>query len=161
MDDFNIIACAAADEISCKVEKSLMGMEDDLLSPDGSGLQNTWEEICVQVQFEESMFWDIYNDTVNSLIRSNVEKLEDEEKAAIWLQTDNGKEWKSKSGSHKDDDGLYCVYVLPEHEVSEKDSSLCYNTDDIVYFISREYVYVNADDYSNKRIEKYKKSKGY
>ena len=29
-----------------------------MLSGDDSGLKNVWEEVCVQLQYEESIFWD-------------------------------------------------------------------------------------------------------
>lgn len=39
-----------------------------LLSGDDSGLKNTWEEICSQVQGEQSFHWDVYINTIENFI---------------------------------------------------------------------------------------------
>ena len=50
-----------ANEIAKRVVKWLQILKGNcLLSGDDSGLEATWDEICVQVQDEPSHFWDIY-----------------------------------------------------------------------------------------------------
>jgi hypothetical protein len=34
------------------------------LSGDDSGLETVWDEICAQVQTDESVFWNVYDKTV-------------------------------------------------------------------------------------------------
>ena len=45
-------------------ERTITKLEEikDTLSGDDSPLENAWEEICCQVQGEESIFWDTYQD---------------------------------------------------------------------------------------------------
>jgi hypothetical protein len=65
-----------------------------------SDLHNIWDEICVQKQTEEFTSWEGYANAVRSLVYGFIEKLEDHEQVAIWLQTDLdsvgiGSEWKT------------------------------------------------------------------
>jgi len=67
-------------EIAEAVIKYLMELKEDvLLSGDDSGLKTLWEEICVQVQGEESFFWNSYEETIHNL----TEKAFDEQPAAV------------------------------------------------------------------------------
>lgn len=47
--------------------------EKCLLSGDDSSLTNVWEEICVQAQSEESIYWDAYETTIDNYIESELE----------------------------------------------------------------------------------------
>src|SRR5205823_5008771 len=47
------------------------------LSGDDSELQNHWDEICVQVQSEESFFWHVYEESMTALLAAEVERLKD------------------------------------------------------------------------------------
>ena len=54
----------------------LQQMKGDLLvSGDDSVLQNTWEEVCVQVQGEESFFWEIHLDIIEDLLDEMIEPI--------------------------------------------------------------------------------------
>jgi hypothetical protein len=73
------IVMELADEIcrriARRVMRALQGMTGHGLSGDDSGLKNTWDEICVQIQFEQSIFWDAYEYTVTSLVAGYTESL--------------------------------------------------------------------------------------
>jgi hypothetical protein len=71
----------------------LQQMKDALLAGDDCGLQNTWDEICVQLQDQHSYCWDAYEETVIDVIARHVRSLERHEQIAIWLQTDAGWDW--------------------------------------------------------------------
>ena len=75
------IAAAWAKQLSDKlIKESIAALEqmdaNEMLSGDDSGLKNVWEEICVQVQGEESVFWDAYVETIESLLSGSVELLD-------------------------------------------------------------------------------------
>ena len=73
---------------------SLKGMGGhSLLSGEDSGLGNVWDEICVQVQGEESFFWDTYVDVVDDMLAAEVKDLPPRERLALWLATDAGSDW--------------------------------------------------------------------
>src|SRR4051812_33832365 len=74
--------------LSRRVIRHLQSMKDSMLSGDDSALANFWDEFCVQVQGQESGFWEHYVDLVNQIVLGFVEKLDSETKKAIWLQTD-------------------------------------------------------------------------
>ena len=75
------IVAAWAKQLSDKLLKeSISALEQmdssEMLSGDDSGLKNVWEEICVQVQDEQSFFWDTYVETMESLLSGYVELLD-------------------------------------------------------------------------------------
>jgi hypothetical protein len=131
----NQLANTISERISRKVETSLKEMEDGLQSSEDSGLENLWDEVCVQVQSARSMFWSLYDNLIYGLTLSNVKELEPYEMEAIWLQTDDGMEWKQ--------------------EVSENDCNLGYSTEEIAEYIVKEHVFKKAGEYSNKKIIRY------
>ena len=51
------VAKLSASRIARKAIHDLQQMTVTM-SGDDSGLKNTWDEICVQIQQEESFFWD-------------------------------------------------------------------------------------------------------
>jgi hypothetical protein len=53
----------------------LRELVDGLQSGVDSGLTNTWEEICVQVQGEQSVLWDAYDVTVRQIVSMEVTAL--------------------------------------------------------------------------------------
>lgn len=120
--------------VSRKVIRSLTQMKDGLQAEYESVLKNIWDEICVQVQEEESFMWPEYLDTMFALVRSEVEKLDDTIKQTIWLQTDNGIDWSIEN------DGQ---------------GGIVYDEDEIANYILHDYVLDAAMDWSNKRIKKY------
>lgn len=128
------VAEKAAQNITQKVIAQLQEMTATL-SGDDSELKTTWEEICAQVQFEESFDWEIYDETVRSIISGYVEELPENEKKAIWLQTEVGIDWD-----------------LDEPE----DRKPCHISDDeIVDYLAQNYVYTAAGDWSNEHIQAY------
>lgn len=63
------------------------------LSGDDSGLRTAWQEFCVQVQGEESFFWEEYQETVKQVAHGVVSRLTRLESTAIWLQSDEAIDW--------------------------------------------------------------------
>ena len=59
------------------------------LSGDDLGLINTWDEICVQVQGESSICWDIYRGTVESVIEDHLNALSNKKRSAIEAEFDD------------------------------------------------------------------------
>ncbi len=117
-----------------RVISKLRGMDQALLSGD-ERLQNAWEEICVQVQGEQSFFWEAYEDTIRQCAQTEVTKLQPHERQSLWLQTESGAEW------------------LFEEENSE--SEVPHSDDDIIEYLLNDHILPAASDYSNPRIRKY------
>ena len=80
------LAERAAALIAKRTRYRLQRMKD-LLSGDDSGLRNTWDEVCAQVQGEQSFYGEEYEDTIDSVILSELRKLPEVELRALWLQT--------------------------------------------------------------------------
>jgi CheY-like chemotaxis protein len=114
--------------IAAKVVSDLQAMTD-LLFGDETGLTNLWEEICVQRQGEESVAWEVYEQTTNALIEAHLEDLPEHDLKAIWLETDHGIDWQIEKGGEPS---------LSEHSIVE--------------YIAVDYIYARADKFSNARI---------
>jgi len=82
MDDFKLLLelnRVHVEMIADKVIQELIGLnhKDFLLSGDDSGLKNVWEEICIQMQVQESFHWQAYDKTIKDFIASEFEKLQE------------------------------------------------------------------------------------
>jgi hypothetical protein len=99
-----------------------------------SDLENAWNEVSVQVQGLESMFWDTYLDAMTQVILGNVSKLELDIKQAVWLQTENGAKWES---------GVEDSRTVP------------YSEDDIAEYICQTYIFPAASTWTNRAIRRY------
>lgn len=119
--------------VANKVISELKKMKGDgLLSGDDSPLKNTWEEICVQVQGDESVYWDVYEFTVRTMIAQHVKDMAEHERLAIWFQTDDCEEWQMES--------------VEEREVEPP------MDEEAVISEIEKIVYSKADGFSNKNI---------
>ena len=136
------IVAAWARQLSDKLIKdSIAALEqmdaNEMLSGDDSGLKNVWEEICVQVQQEESIFWDAYLETMEGLLTGFVELLDRDARMALWAVTDEGSDYVDDHQA--DTDGVRDVPVSEDEIVSKlKDGLLS-----------------AAANYSNARITKF------
>ena len=88
------LVTAWASQLSDKLIKdAIQSLEEmasqEMLSGD-SGLKNVWEEICVQVQGEQSFFWDTYVETMEGGLAGHVEMLGADARLALWTLTDSG-----------------------------------------------------------------------
>lgn len=71
----------------------LKQMTEGMQSSDDSPLESVWDEVCVQVQSQESATWEFYLETIRDILADEVEKLAGPEKQSIWLQADEGIRW--------------------------------------------------------------------
>ena len=128
------VAELAGTKVARNVIESLQRL-DATLSGDDSELETVWDEICVQVQFEQSVYWDTYQIITTDFIENEISKLPDIEQAALWLQTENGENWNNSDESDRDDGFDY-------------DS-------DLKEYVAERYVYSQAADWENDAIEQY------
>lgn len=63
------------------------------LSGDGSGLRTAWQEFCVQVQGEDSFYWDEYQQTVKQVNHGVTSRMTRLELATLWHQSDASIDW--------------------------------------------------------------------
>jgi hypothetical protein len=128
------LALEAAQRIARRVISELEGMKDKL-SGDDTELKTIWDEICVQVQDQKSIFWEVYGEIVRGMVRGHVAELAKYEREAIWLQTDAGLDWVCEEPKDRE-----------AHPVFD---------DDIVNYLVHDYVFSQAADWSNAPIEAY------
>lgn len=133
-----VFAETTCERISKKVIRQLQKMTDEMQSGEDSGLKNVWEEICVQVRFQQSIYWDLYVDVIETFIEGELETVDTNTKQAIWLQTDHGWDWAYD----------YADYDDEQQQPPFRDF-------DIVEHILQSYVLSEADNWTNKRIENY------
>jgi hypothetical protein len=127
------IADAECERVSRGVIRALQRITNAMLSGDDSGLRNSWDEICVQAQGQESVDWETYLQTMEASIALRVEELSDPIKQVIWLQTNDGMDWE------------------PENE----DDTPPYIVEDITDYILHKFVFSGAADWTNARIKQY------
>ena len=87
------LAMKITTEIVSSVVTDLQELTDTLLLGDDTGLESTWDEICVQVQGEESEFSGTYLSVIDDFITDRVARLDEHERVALWLRTDSGFDW--------------------------------------------------------------------
>ena len=128
-----------ADQVCRRLTRRLIAtlqkVNNGLLSGEDSGLKNTWDEICAQIQFEESFSWDVCDETVRGLAASDVEKLLPHEREAIWLQTTAADNWDCEDESRR--------HPYPV------------SSEEIVDYLVHEYIYSKAGNWSNQRVRSY------
>lgn len=132
--------------IAYGVRRDLQTLFDtSMQSGDDSGLNNLWDEICVQVQGEESIFWDMYVDLIDSCIESRANKLKPHELMTIW--------WQNEDLENNTDS----LSITKANEYDEpwdlEDNS--YLMEDIVTYIRNTYIFGEAQNYRNKAISEY------
>jgi hypothetical protein len=128
-------------KITNQTISDLRAMKDCLLSGDDSSLNNVWDEICVQVQYEESVFWDSYLDVISSMIKKRMAPLETYEKMAIWWQKGNPED------------------ALEENE--DDFNSFFFDEDESCDYIINNYILSSAADYTNQAIRTYLDNTSY
>lgn len=128
------IAEAAAERVARKVIADL-GRLNYTLSGEDSPLKTIWDEICVQMQDEESFFWEAYQETVERVIEHRVTSLPQQEYDAIWLQTDAASARNSAE--------------------SEEREAAPTTLGHVIEYIAEKYVYRAAERWSNARIRAY------
>jgi hypothetical protein len=129
---------AAAEKAAKRVTRSVIAVLQkmrDTLSGEDSGLKTTWDEICAQIQFQESVLWDTYDEVVRTIVKNQVDKLPAHEREAIWLQTDAGVDWSCKEPDQREAQPVF--------------------DGDIIDWLITEHVYQEASNWSNPRIRAY------
>lgn len=91
------LAAAWASQLSeTLIKDAIQTLEEmdsqEMLSGD-SGLKNVWEEVCVQVQDEQSFFWETYVETMEGLLAGFVELLDTNARLALWTRTESGRDY--------------------------------------------------------------------
>lgn len=134
------VAEAEARRITTSVRRDFQKWRDKRGLPEGFGLANVWDEICVQVRGEESIIWeDEYIPTILQFINDYVRRLDDFAKSAIWYQTENGWDY---------------AYDPDDKEEQERILADCSPDEDIARYLLHE-VLVLAGRWSNARITAY------
>jgi len=103
-----------------------------------------WDEICVQVQTEESFYWELaYISTIEQLIGTEIQSVSKCEMCAMWLQTQEGSDWLTDLD-------------FPDEEVTDQTdyTSVPYDNESVVALILRN-VLNEAANYENARIRSY------
>jgi hypothetical protein len=103
------------ERVKTGVIRTLDAMEGGL-SGDDSGLSSLWEEICVQVQYEQSIDWDMCDTTVRETVQHKVEELPPFEREALWLLTEEGSDWECDDEADREPYPI-CISDIVRHVV--------------------------------------------
>ena len=139
MDDLSIIINIADyhTKLICnKVIRRLQSLKgNNLLSGEGSGLKNVWDEVCVQFQHQFSIYWEAYKETIDNIILKILDKTDIEILKLISYANADESEINGNEDFNSFNDYPYC----PDVALSTVNTML----------------YDRASNYSNKRIEEY------
>lgn len=124
----------------------------DCLSSDDTELENAWEEICIQVQIEESLFWESYDSLVTDIISRYTSKLKPHEILAIWFQTDEGNDWLCTPVMSQEYYETQDFSNIDGFRVEGENPPVC--IDDITKYFQQS-LYEQAEIYSNRRIRNF------
>lgn len=131
--DYGLVTSNDAQVKNAWDELCVQGRRIDALLRAPAELKNTWEEICVQVQYgERSLVWCAYDEAVRLFLKPNVDELPEHKRAALWLQTSQGDDWRYMDDDERD------PYPVCSHE--------------IVDYLLSEHIYTEAMFWSNARI---------
>jgi hypothetical protein len=86
-------ASAIGARIAKATARDLRQYQDNLPSGPDSGLKNVWEEICVQVRGERSLFWDEYRNIAMTHITQRIDELPDIKRRLFWAGSLEGMVW--------------------------------------------------------------------
>ncbi len=117
-----------------RAKYALMKMPSQLAGDD-QNLKNVWEDLCVQLQFQESGYWDDYEFTIKQVLDGALLGCTPHEKLAIWLETQFGKDWRNSDAEDGVEPGV--------------------DDDVIARYIQHEHLYSMAINWSNSRIRSY------
>lgn len=124
-----------AKKISAKVIRTLKQLKgDSLLESSDHGLKNTWEEICVQLQEVESVFWNAYDETVEQTINFVFKKVDNEILKFLSIMSDDE------------------FYVTEKDDFKYEDYPYC--SDSACNIVKKE-IYSRARMFTNNNIKRY------
>src|SRR5262249_6737506 len=129
------LARTVCERIARRVRIALQRMTDQRLYGDDSILRNTWDELCVELQDQQSLAWSAYEETVRACVTGHVAGLPRFELEAVWLQTDDAFD-----------------RIDLEEELPPGSRPAVYDAA-VIDHIIRDYVYPLASDWSNARIQ--------
>jgi hypothetical protein len=132
------IVKALASEVAGRITRRCMAelrKLDGLYQGDSTVLRNFWEELCVQIQYDQSVLWDAYDDCIQEMVRVQVQNLPRHEREALWLQSDAGCDWLFDDESERE---AYRVTL-----------------DDVVEHLKSKHLYAAAGSWTNPRIRTY------
>ena len=135
---FELFADEAIKILTKRAIRSLQALrETHLQSGDDSVLRDAWDEICVQIQDDQSPLWSASLDTIRAFLTKHCERMPPRDLHSIWRGTDAGFDWLQdvEDGLEDGEIRTYCVEDVVE-EVLER-------------------VLWKAGDWTNPRIRRY------
>ncbi|WP_234121355.1 hypothetical protein [Clostridium hydrogenum] len=132
------IAREECKKVSERVIKILQGMHKEMGSGDDTILKSVWEEICVQVQGEQSFTWEAYLECIREIVSDELKLCGVQIKQAIWLQTQEGIDW--------------------ECDNEDEEATVAYFDDDMIEYLLNDYILTSAADWTSDTIERYLES---
>lgn len=143
------------DEFSDNVIENKLMKCEDTLSGD-SGLNNFWEEYCVQVQQEHSFYWKTYLDQLFLWVEEEFEKLPIWKRNAIWLELKYNVIEEYFEADYDPDTVNEVILPFYSEDVENIDveNKKYYDMNEVIDLII-DKINGKAADFTNKHIERY------
>jgi hypothetical protein len=89
-----LLAERAGGGVCRRVIRQLQALPSEMTHGVLPHLRTVWDEVCIQKQGAESVFWDAYVEQMELFVHHEIAKLPTLEREALWLQTDAGRDWE-------------------------------------------------------------------
>ena len=107
-------------------------------SEEDSCLGNVWDEFCVEVQGQQSLFYELYLDYIEKLVFEKINECSKDETIILWTQTQGYDNWSLSEPDCDYSDILFENYV----------------TDEVCEYLLQKIIEA-ADNFSSNRIDEY------
>lgn len=115
------------DRESKRIMRILIKQKDVRLSGDSSYLENLWDEICAQLQYGYSIYWDQYDDYLNNLCNEQFNTLTNVEREILELYSTSEEWWDMM----EEEEYVYSNETSPQSLLYDKVISLSSNYSNI------------------------------
>lgn len=133
-------ARALASRVALQVESDLQRVTEPMLSGDDTCLTSVWEEVCVQVQGEESYAWDAYVQLMLDQVLSRLQEVSRPELEMLWLRTESGWDW---------------LWDVVNAEQGEAHPHPGIDQDAVAHWIVQDFVKPLAEEYDSSSVSRY------
>jgi hypothetical protein len=134
--------------------RRLKRMTDCRLPGDDPNLKNVWEEICVQVQGDDSLAWHDYVELIESILRPAVDALNPIEQRTVWLAIAGGRDWESLHNDHAESEREADSTENADSNVQDDKYSPPVDAGEIVNYL-KDLLLTEAEDFANENIRRY------
>ena len=125
-DEGAVLRAFAQETASCVSKRTIAMLQKVEATPyfgKGKGLKNAWDEVCVQLQYDQTFLFKVYKEVMAMIVAKQIRDLKRHEKLALWFQTYEGESWLYDEGDPNDEPPMSIdeigEYIVAENLIEE------------------------------------------